>query len=123
MHTPIKSQLGVRFANCVNCKYCSTENGYAECLKEKPKANLRSFPFIKEQDCWAPTFWKTSLIFYLSKFAWINNIVYHHYEVTVGECIGGKCKELTRFETLAYKFYFKNKLTKGVTLGKEKISN
>jgi len=117
LHTTLKNQLGVKIANCTNCKSCVIEEDYKGCLINPPKANLVSFPFVKEQECWAPTFWKTSLILSLSKFKWINNIVYYHYEVVTGECIGGKCTELTRFEMIMYTVYYKHQLLRRSKIG------
>jgi len=117
LHTTLKTQLGVKTANCTNCKSCVIEDEYKECLLIPSKANLVSFPFTKEQECWAPTFWKTSLILSLGKVKWINNMIYFHYEQITGECIGGKCTELTRFELFVYNIYYKQKLLRRSTSG------
>lgn len=54
------------FKNCRNCAHLGSDDSGGDfssyswpvCNLEKTKANLKSFPFLKEQDCHAPEFWR-----------------------------------------------------------------
>lgn len=68
MHEELKAALGIESANCASCCHLSQESEgdygqytYFLCDDTPGKANLKSFPFKKEQACWQPDFWATKL--------------------------------------------------------------
>lgn len=58
-----KIAVGCEVANCKNCAYYTNGHDGEECHKEGQEhtADLLTFPFRREQDCWEPYFWSSIL--------------------------------------------------------------
>ena len=80
----IKIDLQIKDSNCLTCKHHTNENGFEECLLKKPKANLVSFPFKKDQDCWSPYFWNSNLVMHLNRCKSWNDAIYYEFERITG---------------------------------------